>query len=173
MNKVIAIKPLWELLCYLCYLIFQSDDSGCRLFQILWILHLRPLLFEAQYRTPDTHLCQLQTFFYPDESLYIQSCIRTKPSKHIPIQLGCYQPSCQWLLSFSQYLGYLMKKLTSFFTRGNGKLHSTGFSTSPLTMVLEGGKAHNSTSRQSADRLDNLSCVRISEWKYIFRVTYV
>ena len=66
-----------------------------------------------------------------------------------------------------------MRKLTSFFTRGGGQLRLTGFSTSPPTVVLEGGKPHASTNRQSADRLDNLSCVCISEWDYIFRVTYV
>ena len=58
-------------------------------------------------------------------------------------------------------------------TRGKGRLRPTGFSTSPPTVVLKGGKPHASTSGRSADRLDNLSCVRISEWEYTFRVTYV
>ena len=61
----------------------------------------------------------------------------------------------------------------SFFTRGGGRLRPTGFSTSPPTVVLEGGKPHASTSGRSADRLDNLSCVRINEWEYTFRVTYI
>ena len=66
-----------------------------------------------------------------------------------------------------------MRKLTSFFTREGGQLRPTGFSTSPLTVVLKGGKLNASISGRSADRLDNLSCVRISEWKYTFRVIYV
>ena len=66
-----------------------------------------------------------------------------------------------------------MRKLTSFFTKGGGQLCSTGFSTSPPTVVLKGDKPHASTNEQSTDRLDNLSCVRISEWEYTFRVTYI
>ena len=56
-----------------------------------------------------------------------------------------------------------MRKLTSFFTRGGGQLCLTGFSTSLSIVMLEGGKAHALASGQSAGRLDNLSCVRISE----------
>ena len=66
-----------------------------------------------------------------------------------------------------------MRNLTFFFTRGGGQLRPTGFSTSPLTVVLKDGKLHASTSRQSADRLDNLNYVHISEWEYTFQVTYV
>ena len=40
-------------------------------------------------------------------------------------------------------------------------------------MVLKGDKLHTSTSERSADKLDNLSCVRISEWEYTFQVIYV
>ena len=36
-------------------LVFRSDDSGCGLFQILWIFHPRRLSFDAQYLTPDIH----------------------------------------------------------------------------------------------------------------------
>ena len=61
----------------------------------------------------------------------------------------------------------------SFFTRGGSRLRPTGFSTSPPTVVLEGGKPHASTSGQSADKLDNLSCVCISKWEYTFWVTYI
>ena len=49
----------------------------------------------------------------------------------------------------------------------------TGFSTSSPTVVLKGGKPHDLISRRSADWLNNLSCVRISEWKYTFQVTYI
>ena len=38
-------------------LVFRSDDSGFGLFQILWILHPRPLSFDAQYFTSDTYCC--------------------------------------------------------------------------------------------------------------------
>ena len=66
-----------------------------------------------------------------------------------------------------------MRKLTSFFTREGGRLRLTGFSTSPSIVVLKDSKPHASTSGQSVGKLDNLSCVRISEWKYTFQVTYV
>ena len=79
----------------------------------------------------------------------------------------------QWPSLSSQYPSYPMRKLTSFFTRRGGQLRRNSFSTSPLTVLLKGGKFHASTSRQSADRLDNMSCVRISEWEYTFHVTYV
>ena len=81
--------------------------------------------------------------------------------------------SRHWLSSSSQYPGYPMRKLMSFFTRGRGQLRSTGFSTLPPTVVLKGGKPHASTCGRSIDKLDNLSCVRINEWKYTFQVTYV
>ena len=60
-------------------LVFRSDDSGCGLFQILWILHPRPLSFDAQYLTPDTHLrCSVSYTRYtslstPDSALPSQA----------------------------------------------------------------------------------------------------
>ena len=39
--------------------------------------------------------------------------------------------------------------------------------------MLKGSKPHASTSRQSTDRLDNMSCIYISEWEYTFQVRYV
>ena len=47
--------------------------------------------------------------------------------------------------------------------RGGGQLRSTSFSTSLQIVVLKSGKPHALTSGQSADRLDYLSCVCISE----------
>ena len=58
-------------------------------------------------------------------------------------------------------------------TKRGGQLHSTGFSTSLPAVVPKGGKPHALTSGQSADRLDNLSYICISEWEYTFQVTYV
>ena len=40
-------------------------------------------------------------------------------------------------------------------------------------VMLKAGKHHASTSRQSAERLNYLSSVHISEWEYTFQVTYV
>ena len=40
-------------------------------------------------------------------------------------------------------------------------------------VMLKGGKLYVSTSGQFADKLDNLSCIRINEWEYIFQVTYI
>ena len=105
-------------------------------------------------------------------SFYASNCIRTKPSKHTSIKLGCHWPARLLPLSSSHYLGYSMKKLTSI-TKGESQLRPTGLSALPPTMVLKGGKSHASISGQSADRLDNLSCIHISEWEYTFRVTYI
>ena len=58
-------------------------------------------------------------------------------------------------------------------TSGGGRLRPINFSTSPPTVAPKSGKPHALTSGQSADRLDNLYCVRISKWEYTFQVTYV
>ena len=139
---------------------------------MLSILH-QIHIFNAPYLTPDTHFCQLQTRLFPAEPSCIQSYIRTKPSRRTPVKPGRHRPTRLRPSSSSQYPDYPMRKLTSFFTRGRGRLRPTGFSTSPPIVVLEGGKPHASTSRQSADKLDNLNCVHISEWEYTFRVTYI
>ena len=39
--------------------------------------------------------------------------------------------------------------------------------------MFKGDKSHVLTSGQSADKLDYLSCVCISEWEYIFQVIYI
>ena len=88
--------------------------------------------------------------------------IRIKFSRCILIKHSCHWPSRLWLLLFSHYPGYLKKKLTSIIRRGD-RLCLIGFSTLPPTMVLKSGKPHALTSEQSADRLNNLSCIYISE----------
>ena len=110
----------------------------------------------------------------PSQGLYISNyIIRTKSSRRTPVKLSCHWPARLWPLSSSHYPGYQMTKLTSIFTKRRGQLRPTGFSTSSPTVMLKGGKPHASTSGRSADRLDNLSCVYISEWEYTFQVTYV
>ena len=100
------------------------------------------------------------------------NCIKTKPSRYIPIKPGWHWPTHLWFLSSSYYSDYSMRKLTSI-TRRRGQLHPTSFSTLPPTVVLKGSKPHPSISRQSIDRLNNLSCIYISEWEYTFQVTYI
>ena len=100
------------------------------------------------------------------------NCIRTKPSRHLLVKPNCHRLICLWPLLSSHYLGYPMRKLMSI-TRGGGQLYSTGFSTSPPTVVLKSGKSHTLISEQFANRLANLSCIHISEWEYTFWVTYV
>ena len=65
-----------------------------------------------------------------------------------------------------------MKKLTSI-TRRKDQLRPTGFSTSLFTVMLKGGRFYALASDQFVDRLNNLSCVCISEWEYAFQVTYI
>ena len=161
-------------------LVFRSDDSGCELFQILWILHPRPLSFDAQYLTPDTHCwCSRYTSLStPDLTLPSQALMHlivyqnqslqdVHPSSPITIGLPAFG-LCHLAIILA-----IKWKSWRLIIRGRGQLHPTGFSTSPPTMAPKGDKPHALASGQSADRLDNLSCVCISEWKYIFRVTYV
>ena len=107
------------------------------------------------------------------QSFHASNCIiRTKPPRRTPVKLGCHWPARLWPLSSSKYPDYPMRKLTSF-TRREDRLRPTSFSTSPPIMVLKSSKPYASTSGQSIDRLDNLSCVCINKWEYAFQVTYV
>ena len=64
--------------------------------------------------TPDTHLRQLQTWFFSAKPSCIQSCIKTKPSRRTPVKSGRHWPARLWPLSSSHYPGYSMKKLTFY-----------------------------------------------------------
>ena len=109
----------------------------------------------------------------PSQGLYIFNCIiKTKLSRCTPIKLVYHWPVRLWFLPSSQYLDYLMRKLTSFTRRGS-QLHSTGFSNSSPIVLLKSSKSHALTIKQFADKFDNLSCIYINEWEYIFQVTYV
>ena len=130
---------------------FKYSESSIRglYYSILSILHQIHIFFNSRLGS-----------FQP--SFYASNCIKIKLSRRIPIKLGRYWPACFWLLSCSHYLGYPIRKLMSI-TRREGQLRPTGFSISPPTVVLKGGKPNTSISRQSGNRLNNLSCVRISE----------
>ena len=173
MDRLIAIKLLWKLLCYLCYPSILIWWFRRGLFQILWILYPRPLSFNAQYFIPDTHCWGSVSYtryillLILDLALFSQAFIHliiSKPSFHdvhrsSPVAIG---------LSVFGY-HYLATILTiqweswRLITRKRGQLHSTGFSTLPLTIVLKGSKSHALTSGWSADSLDNLSCVCINK----------
>ena len=161
-------------------LVFRSDNLGCRLFQILWIFHQRPLSFNAQYLTPDTHCWYSRYIFlsildstFPSRALIHPIVYQNQSFQDVhlssPVTIGLS------VFSFCHLATILPIQWGSWrlITRGGGRLRPTGFSTSLSTMAPKGGKPHALASGQSADRLDNLSCVRISEWEYIFRVTYV
>ena len=172
-NRLIAIKLLWRLLYYLYYssiliqwfrlwIIANTLDLLSKVF-VIWcsVSYTRytSLMFRILY--------QIYTFVnsrlgFSQPGSYVFNYIRTKPSRYTSIKPGCHWPTHFWLLSSSHYLGYLMRKLTSII-RKRSRLHSTGFSTSPSTIVLKGSKLHALISGQSTDRLDNLSCIYISE----------
>ena len=165
-------------------LVFHFDDSGFGLFEILWIFYPRPSSFNAQYLISDTH-CWCSTFYTRYISLSILDSIFPSRALMHPIvyQNWSFQdvhpssPVAIGLPTFGLcYLAIIMAiqwKSWRLITKRKSRLHLIGFSISPPIMALKGGKPHALTSRWSADRLDNLSCVRISEWEYIFQVTYV
>ena len=77
MNRLIAIKLLWDCSAIYAILVFRFNDPGCGLFQIFWILHSRPLSFNIQYLTPDIH-CQCTKYISlstPDSILPSQALI--------------------------------------------------------------------------------------------------
>ena len=161
-------------------LIFRSNNSGCGLFQILWIFHPRLSSFDAQYLTPDTHCwCSRYTSSStPDLTLSSQTFMHpivyqnrnfqdVYPSSPVAIGLpafGFYHLATTLAIQWRSWC---------LITRRGSRLRPTGFSTSLPTVAPKGCKTHVLTSGRSADRLDNLSCVRISEWVYTFQVTYV
>ena len=121
---------------------------------------------------PQIHIFVNSMLVFSQSSLHVSNCIRIKFSRYTPIKPDCHYPTRFWPSSPSHYPGSPMRKLTSI-TRRKGQLRLTGFSISTPTVVLKDSKPHALTNRQSADRFDNLSCVHISEWEYIFQVTYV
>ena len=104
----------------LLILVFRSDDSGCRLFQIFWILHPRPLLFDAQYLTQDIH-CWCSRYISlstPDSTLPSRAFMHPIVYQNWSLQ-DVYTSSLVaiglpafWFSSSSHYPGYAMKKLT-------------------------------------------------------------
>ena len=165
-------------------LVFWSDDSGCGLFQILWILHLRLLSFDVQYLTPDTHrscsasytryisLSTLDSTFPSRALMHLivyqnRSLQDVHPSSLVAIGLPAFSLCHLAIILVIQWKSWRL------ITRRRGQLCLTGFSTSPPTVAPKGGKPHALTSRRSANRLDNLSCIYISKWKYTFQVTYI
>ena len=178
MNRLIAIKLLWKLLYYLSQyfdLIIQivnySKYSGSKVFVIqcsVFYTYIPPLLRILH----QIHIFVNSKLGFSQPIPYASNCIRIKPLKCKPIKPNCHWPTRFWLLPSSYYLSYPMRKLM-FIIKGRNQLHPTSFSTLPLTVVLKDDKPHALTSRQSIDRLDNLSCIRISEWEYTFRVTYI
>ena len=110
-----GITLLFMLSQYFDLMIQAVDYSKYSRFSFLGLCHrdTPQRLIDAPYLTPDTHLRQLQTRLFPAEPSCIQSCIRTKPSRRIPVQPGCHWPAHQWPLSSSQYPDYPMRKLTS------------------------------------------------------------
>ena len=140
-------------------------------------------IFNTPYLIPNTYLWYFisyirYTFFstldsaLPSRVFMHLIAIRTKPSRCTSVKPGYHRFAYLWLTSSTHYPGYPIKKLTSI-TRGEDQLRPTGFSNSPPTVVLKGSKSQASKYRQSADKLDNLSYVRISEWKYPFWVIYI
>ena len=121
MNRLIAIKLLWEFLCYWCY---PSISIG---WSRLWIISntLDPL-FEAfviwcsvSYTRYTLLMHQIYLFVNsrldssqpsPHASNRVSE---PKPSRRIPVKPGRHWPTRLWPSSSSQYPDYPMRKLTS------------------------------------------------------------
>ena len=124
--------------CFAIYaiLVFQSKNSGYRLFQILWILYLRPLLFDAQYFTSDTNCgssvsytryTSLSTSDLALPSQVFMDLIISKPS------LQDVYPSSSVAIGLPafgfchlHYSDYPMRKLTSYY-KGKRSIASNQF----------------------------------------------
>ena len=106
-------------------------------------------------------------------SLYASNCVLKSslqdvhPSSQVAISLPAFV-FCHLAIILA-----IQWRCWCLIIRAGGQLRLTNFSTLSSTMVFKSGKSHALTSRQSVNRLDNLSCVYIREWVYIFRVTYV
>ena len=151
-------------------LVFRSDDSGCELFQILWIFYPRPSSFDAQYFTPDTNCWCSRYTSLPTPNSTLPSRALIYPIVYQNQSLQDIHPSSPITIGLPAFgLRHLATTLAiqwrswRLITRKRGQLRPIGFSTSLPTVAPKGGKPHALASGQSANRLDNLSCVRISE----------
>ena len=160
-------------------LVFQFDNSGCGLFQILWILYSRTLSFNVQYFTPDTDCwCTRYTSLStPDSALPSRALMHWIISEPSLQDVYLSSPVVIGLPAFG--LCHLTTTLAiqwkswRLITRRESRLYPTDFLTSPPTVVLKSGKPYISTSKQSVNRLNYLNCICMSEWKYNFQVIYV
>ena len=173
LNRQIAIKLLWRLLCDLCnpsiliwwfrlWIIPNTLDPLSKAFVIQYLVSYIRYIFLMPRILHQIHIFFNFRLGFSQPSPHASNCIRTKLLRHISVKSIYHWPARFWLLSSSYYPGYPMKKLT-FITRREDQLCPTGLSTLLLTVVFQGGKPHTLVSGWSADRWDNLSCVRISE----------
>ena len=121
MNRLIAIKLLWGLLCYLYYpsisiwwfrlwIIPNTLDLPFKAF-VIWcsVSYIRYTLSIHQI-----HLFVNSRLDSSQPSPHTSNCVsKPKSLRRIPIKPGCHRPARLWLLSSSHYFGYPMKKLTS------------------------------------------------------------
>ena len=121
MNKLIAIKLLWGLLCYLCYpsiliwwsrlwIISNTLDPSFEAFVIRCsISYSRYILSMHQI-----HLFVNSRLDSSQPSSHTSNHVsEPKPSRRTSVKPGGHRPTRLWLLSSSYYPGYPMKKLTS------------------------------------------------------------
>ena len=173
MNRLIAIKLLWGLLCYLCY------PSISIWWSRLWIIsNTLDRSFEAFVIWCSVSYTRYISLSIPDLTLPSRALMHPIVYQNQSFQnVHLSNPVAIGLPAFG--LHYLATTLAiqwkswRLITSEGGRLRPTSFSTLPPIVAPKGGKPHALTSEQSADRLDNLGCVHINEWKYIFRVTYV
>ena len=122
MNRLITIKLLWGLLCYLYYLSISIWWSR------LWIIpNILDRLFKAfiiwcsvSYTRYTLSIHQIYLFINSklnssQPSSHASNCVsKSKPSRCTSVKPGCHWPARLWPSLFSYYPDYSMKKLTSY-----------------------------------------------------------
>ena len=129
MNRLIAIKLLLGLLCYLCYLsisiwwfrlwiIPNTLDSLPEAF-VIWCLVSYTRYIPYMLRILHQIHIFINSKLGPSQpSLYASNCIsKPKPSRRTSVKPGCHWPARLWLLSSSHYPSNSMTKLTSHHKR--------------------------------------------------------
>ena len=184
MNKLITIKLQWGLLRNLCYpsisiwwsrlwIIPNTLDPPSEAF-VIWCL-----VSYTRYTSSMLHILH-QIYIFVNSRLGSSQPNLHTSNRVSELSLQDVYPSSPVAIGLPAFgLCHLANTLAIqwrswyLIIRGGGQLRPTSSSISPPTVVFKGGKPYALISRQSANRLDNLSCVYISEWEYIFRVTYV
>ena len=126
MDRLIAIKLLWGLLCYLYYssiliwwfrlwIILNTFNFLSEVFVIWCSVSYTRYTLSRLCILYQIHIFVNSRFSSSQPSPYASNHIRTKPSRRTPVKPSHHWPTRLWFLSSSHYANYLIRKLTFYY----------------------------------------------------------